>query len=164
MRTGRAGIGVRCWRPVHGCYPLLVSGERVLLRSREGSSQESRGARGAQEGWVVLSPAVDHRGYLSRLPPLPSRKHWGYPNIPPSRRRRLLLPGVVVWACLRFCSLELRFISLKHPLARHPAICSALRKTRLALCFCSTWQAPCGGWPSPAHPQSRWLSPPAPPS
>lgn len=99
---------------------------------------------------------------LSRPPPLPFRKLWGDPHIPPSWRRRLLLPGAVVWACLRFCSLELRFISLKHPLARHPAICSVLRKTRLAVCFCSTWQAPCGGCPSPAHPQSRWLPPPAP--
>lgn len=131
---------------------------------RDQGKVAARNPEGTQEGWIVLSPAVGCRRCLSRLPPLPFRKHWGDPNIPPSRRRRLLLPGAVVWACLRFCSLELRFISLKHPLTRHPAICSALRKTRLALCFCSTWQAPGGGWPSPAHPQSRWLSPPAPPS
>lgn len=33
----------------------------------------------------------------------------------------------VVWVCLCFCNWELRFISLKHPISRHPAICSVLR-------------------------------------
>lgn len=57
----------------------------------------------------------------------PFGKPWEDPHTPSAAwRRRLLLPGAVVWACLRFCSPELRFISLKHPLARHSAICSVL--------------------------------------
>lgn len=64
---------------------------------------------------------------------------------------------------MRFCSPELRFISLKHPLARHSTICSVRRKTHLAVCFRGTWRAPCGGCPSPTRLQSWWLSPPSPP-
>lgn len=150
-------MGVRCKRP--GPWVLPPAGVR------EASPAETKGIRrGAQEGWISLSPVVGLRRCLSRPPPLPFRKLWGDPYIPPSWLRRLLLPGAVVWACLCFCSLELRFISLKHPFARHPAICFVLRKTRLAVCFCSTWQASCGGCPSPVHPQSTWLSPPAPPA
>lgn len=96
---------------------------------------------------------------------LPFRKPREDPHTPSAAwRRRLLLLGAVVWACLRFCSPELRFISLKHPLARHSAICSVRRKTHLAVCFRGTWQAPCGGCPSPTRLQSWWLSPPSPPA
>lgn len=58
------------------------------------------------------------------------------------------LRGSVVWVCLRFCDRELRFISLKHAISRHPAICSEPLKTNLVWCL---WHL--AGSSPPARPQ-----------
>lgn len=49
------------------------------------------------------------------------------PQQQPGSREAGSFQRSVVWVCLCFCSRELRFISLKHPISRHPAICSVLR-------------------------------------
>lgn len=135
-RRGRGGHGGGHHHPgerVPVCPTSCVSGQT-------GGGQLGAGGGwggGEVEGCVPPSrfrgaPSVPHRG-PARHPAAPVGAA-GMPTSPllgpqqqPGSREAGSFQRSVVWVCLCFCNWELRCISLKHPISRHPAICSGLR-------------------------------------
>lgn len=95
------------WQEVEGVHPLPPGFQKLLLRSALGPP------------WRPEAPEE----MLREHPPSPLLG----PQQQPGSREAGSFQRSVVWVCLCFCNRELRFISLKHPISRHPAICSALR-------------------------------------